>query len=186
MAATIRAVTALLLVGGLAACGDDDGDSDGGGEAVDAPDTITVTSPAFADGEEVPVEFTCDGEDVSPALAWSGVPEDALELAVIMEDPDASGGTFVHWVLWGLDAGSPGLTEDGAPDSAPHGSNGAGDTAWAGPCPPEGSGTHHYEFTVLALSGPLDVEPGASADEVRQAAEDVVLAQGQLTGIYER
>ncbi len=74
--------------------------------------TITVRSPAFADGDTIPGVYTCDGDDVSPPLEWSGVPSDVAELAVVVEDPDAPGGTFVHWVLWGLDAGLSGL---GAP-----------------------------------------------------------------------
>jgi Raf kinase inhibitor-like YbhB/YbcL family protein len=85
--------------------------------------TITLRSPAFADGDTIPGVYTCDGDDVSPPLEWSGVPSDAAELAVVVEDPDAPGGTFVHWVLWGLDAGQPGLGQGQAPAGAREGRN---------------------------------------------------------------
>ncbi|HET6728007.1 MAG TPA: YbhB/YbcL family Raf kinase inhibitor-like protein [Jiangellaceae bacterium] len=148
--------------------------------------TITLRSPAFADGDTIPGVYTCDGDDVSPPLAWSGVPSDAAELAVVVEDPDAPGGTFVHWVLWGLDAGQSGLDEGHVPAGAREGRNDFGRVGWAGPCPPRGSDPHHYAFTLLALSNPLAVEPGASADTVKRAADSEVLAEGRLTARYGR
>jgi Raf kinase inhibitor-like YbhB/YbcL family protein len=162
------------------ACGDDD-DS----PAVDAPAAITVTSPAFDDGATIPTRFTCDGEEVSPPLAWDGVPADAAELALLVEDPDAPGGTFVHWVVWGIDASAGGLDEGAVPGDASEGANETGESGYAGPCPPPGD-PHHYGFTVLALSEPLDLDAGATADDLRQAVEDSVLAQGMLTGLYGR
>ena len=148
--------------------------------------TITLRSPAFGDGDTIPRVHTCDGEDVSPPLEWSGVPSDTAELALVVEDPDAPGGTFVHWVLWGLDAGLPGLAQGQVPAGAREGRNDFGRIGWGGPCPPRGSEPHHYVFTLLALSEPLAVEAGASADRVKRAAEGKVLAAGRLTGRYGR
>jgi Raf kinase inhibitor-like YbhB/YbcL family protein len=148
--------------------------------------TITLRSPAFADGDTIPRVYTCDGDDVSPPLEWSGVPPDAAQLAIVVEDPDAPGGTFVHWVLWGPDAGLPGLGEGQVPAGAREGRNDFGRVGWGGPCPPRGSDPHRYVFTLLAVSEPLAVEAGASADIVKRAAEGKVLAEGRLTARYGR
>jgi Raf kinase inhibitor-like YbhB/YbcL family protein len=152
----------------------------------EAPMTVTLRSPAFGDGDTIPRVHTCDGEDVSPPLEWSGVPSDAAELALVVEDPDAPGGTFVHWVLWGLDAGQPGLGQGQVPAGAREGRNDFGRIGWGGPCPPRGSDPHRYVFTLLALSDPLTVEAGASADTVKRAAEGEALAEGRLTARYGR
>jgi Raf kinase inhibitor-like YbhB/YbcL family protein len=178
----VRVVIALLLVAAPAACGGDDDDV----PVPEAPMTITLRSPAFADGDTVPRLNTCDGDDVSPPLAWSGVPAAAAELAVIVEDPDAPGGTFVHWVLWGLDPGLSGLAQGDLPAEAREGRNDFGRAGWGGPCPPKGSDPHRYVFTLLALSDPLALDAGASADRVKRAAEGKVVAEGRLTGRYGR
>ena len=148
--------------------------------------TLTLRSPAFGDGDTIPRVHTCDGEDVSPPLEWSGVPSDAAELALVVEDPDAPGGTFVHWVLWGLGAGQPGLGRGQVPAGAREGRNDFGRIGWGGPCPPRGSDPHRYVFTLLALSDPLAVEAGAPVDTVKRATEGMVLAEGRLTARYGR
>jgi Raf kinase inhibitor-like YbhB/YbcL family protein len=148
--------------------------------------TITLRSPAFADGDDIPRVYTCDGDDVSPPLGWSGVPPDAAQLAVVVEDPDAPGGTFVHWVLWGLDDGLPEVGQGQVPAGARQGRNDFGRVGWGGPCPPRGSDPHRYVFTLLALSNPLAVEAGASADTVKRATQGEVLAEGRLTARYGR
>jgi Raf kinase inhibitor-like YbhB/YbcL family protein len=104
--------------------------------------TITLRSPAFADGDTIPGVYTCDGDDVSPPLGWSGVPADAAELAIVVEDPDAPAGTFVHWVLWRLDPGQAGLGQGQVPAGVPEGRNDFGRVGWGGPCPPRGSDPH--------------------------------------------
>lgn len=147
--------------------------------------SLVVTSAAFFDGETVPQQYTCDGADVSPPLDVSGIPSDAAELALIMEDPDAPGGTFVHWVLWGVDGAVTSLPEGGVPDGAVHGSTSFGGNHYGGPCPPPGD-PHRYIFTVYALSEAPNLEPGASADELRAAIDGSVLAEGSLTGMYGR
>ena len=178
----LLAVPALGLA--LAGCG-------GGGERVSgppptAPDRITVTSPAFRDGGTIPKRYSCDGEQVSPPLRWSGVPSGARELALLVEDPDASGGTFVHWVLFKLGPGLNGLAEGKVPNGARRGKNSAGKSAWAGPCPPGAGAPHHYEFTLYALRTTLDQPDGAAADAVRSAVAHNALARGQLVGRFGR
>lgn len=156
---------------------------------VDGPDepvtSVTVSSPAFDEGEPIPTEHTCDGEDVPPPLAWEGVPDDAAELAVIVSDPDAPGGEYVHWVVAGLDPAVGGLT-DGVETGGVLGSNDFGELGWGGPCPPASDDAHRYVFTVYAAAEPLGLEEGTSAADVRAALEGRELARGQLVGTYDR
>jgi hypothetical protein len=149
---------------------------------------FSLTSPAFADGEPIPVDYTCDGAGISPPLAWSGVPEGTAAFALIEEDPDANG--FVHWVVLNV---PPDWTdiEEGA--SWPiggdpiEGANGAGEVGYIGSCPP--SGTHDYVFTLYALSepAPVDVEPSRlTAASVRELISGILAGQAVLTGTYGR
>lgn len=178
-----RALLALPALGlALAACG---------GERVEgpppsAPDRIQLTSSAFEDGRTIPAKYSCDGDEVSPPLAWTGVPDDARELALMVEDPDAPGGTFVHWVLFKIPADRDGLAEGEVPQGARQGENSKGDAGYAGPCPPKDDQPHHYEFTLYALSSPIDLDDGAAAGDVRTAVADAALARGQLVGLFGR
>jgi Raf kinase inhibitor-like YbhB/YbcL family protein len=177
-------VVALVLVALVsAACGG------GGGENAtkplpEAPERITVTSPAFADGETIPTKFTCDGDDDSPQLAWSGIPTEAKELALVVDDPDA--GFYVHWTVAGIAPDVTGVAEDEEPEGGTELPNSAGEDDWMGPCPPEGSGVHEYVFAVYALDGPLGVGDDATPDEVRAALEQRAIARGVLNGTYGR
>jgi Raf kinase inhibitor-like YbhB/YbcL family protein len=168
----------LIAAVALAGCGGSAQPTDKG-----AAMTITVSSSAFTDGGTIPRRYTCDGEDVSPPLSVSGLPSGVRELALLVEDPDAPRGTFVHWVAWGIDPAEPALAEGSAPPGA--GVNGFGRQGYGGPCPPRGS-THRYVFTVFALSRPAGLRPGASADDLRTAIQGAVLAEGRLTGRYGR
>ena len=143
-------------------------------------DTISVTSPAFDEGGAIPTRYSCDGEDVSPPLAWQGAPDGTVAFALILDDPDAGG--FVHWTVADI-AASDGSAEEGESPGI-DGRNGFGRAGYGGPCPP--SGTHRYVVTLYALSEPLSVEPGFSAADLRSAMEGRVLATGQLTGTYRR
>ncbi len=145
--------------------------------------TITVSSSAFTDGGTIPRRYTCDGADLSPPLHVAGVPDGTRELAVLVEDPDAPRGTFVHWVAWGIDPSDATLGEGASPPGT--GTNGFGRRGYGGPCPPRGA-PHRYVFTVFALSRRLDLPPGASADQLRRAAAGAAIAQGSLTGRYGR
>ena len=143
-------------------------------------DTISVTSPAFDEGGAIPTRYSCDGEDVSPPLAWRGAPDGTVAFALILDDPDAGG--FVHWTVADI-AASDGSAEEGESPGI-DGRNGFGRAGYGGPCPP--SGTHRYVVTLYALSEPLSVEPGFSAADLRSAMEGRVLATGKLTGTYRR
>jgi Raf kinase inhibitor-like YbhB/YbcL family protein len=143
-----------------------------------------LTSGAFAQGQPIPRRHTCEGEDVSPPLAWSGVPEGTVSLALVVDDPDAPSGTFTHWLAWGIDPALDGLREG---EAAPvEGRNDFGSAGWRGPCPPPGHGPHRYFFKLHALDGELDLPAGAEKAEVEQAIEGRALAVAELTGTYER
>jgi Raf kinase inhibitor-like YbhB/YbcL family protein len=145
---------------------------------------MELASSAFADGQPIPRRHSCDGEDVSPPLSWTGIPEGATSLALIVDDPDAPGGTFTHWLGWGLDPAAGGLGEG---EAAPaEGRNGFGETGYRGPCPPPGHGPHRYFFRLHALEDELELEPGASKTEVEQALAGRSVAVAELMGTYER
>jgi Raf kinase inhibitor-like YbhB/YbcL family protein len=172
-------VVALLLACLAAGCSGKAGHA----PVSEAAMTITVTSTAFAEGGTIPAKYTCDGADVSPPLQFGGPPGGAAEIAVFVEDPDAPGGTFVHWVGWGIPPGTAGLAEG---QHAPvEGKNGFRSQGYRGPCPPKGK-PHRYIFTVYALSAPLSLKAGSSAAQLHRAIHGHVLSQGSLTGRYGR
>ena len=177
----VRRVPVILLGLCLAAC------SRGGSPGVgrELPATVTVRSPAFAEGAPIPARYTCAGADVAPALAWSGVPRDAAELALVVDDPDAPGGTYVHWVLFHLDPALTGLREGRLPPGARQARNSGGKAAYAGPCPPSGP-AHHYRFTLYALGTHLDLPDRAKLDQALPAIAKAARAQGRLTGTFAR
>jgi Raf kinase inhibitor-like YbhB/YbcL family protein len=146
---------------------------------------FTLTSTAFTEGGAIPRKFSCDGENISPALNWDGAPDDTASLALIVDDPDARG--FVHWVVFNMTASqSGGLPEavSSSTDAPPQGTNSRGTVGWTGPCPP--SGTHHYNFTLLALDLSIEQTGAPKADDIRNAAQGHTLAQAVLTGTYTR
>lgn len=154
-----------------------------------AGSTLTLSSTAFAHGESIPAEYSCDGQDVSPPLQWSDPPQAAQSFVLIADDPDAPGGTWVHWVVYNLPAGARSLPGSIPPeaefaDGGQHGQNSWGRLAYGGPCPP--GGTHRYFFKLYALDTTLELEPGASKEQVLQAMEGHVLAQGELMGTFSR
>lgn len=145
--------------------------------------SIQVTSAAFEDGATIPVKYTCDGQDRSPPLAWSGTPEGTQSLVLISDDPDAPVGTWVHWVLFDLPKDTNSLPE-GVQDVGTDGNNSWRRPGYGGPCPP--SGTHRYFFKLYALDTVLNLEAGASKEDVEKAMQGHILAQGELMGKYER
>lgn len=148
--------------------------------ATDAPTTLTVTSTAFDNGGVIPEQYTCDGDGDVPPLAWSGERSGAESLAVVVDDPDAPSGTFVHWIVLDLPPGTTSLDE-ALPPGAVEAENSAGDTGWTPPCPP--SGTHRYRFTVYALSSPAGLEDGVGTDQALAAIDEAAVARGRLTGL---
>jgi Raf kinase inhibitor-like YbhB/YbcL family protein len=117
---------------------------------------------------------------------WKGVPKKTVQLALIVDDPDATVGTFVHWVAWNIDPKAGELPEQNVPATIVQGSNGARSQKYIGPCPPRGDDPHHYRFTLYALSKPPAVQAGATADELRVAIKKTTLAQTRLVGLYQR
>jgi Raf kinase inhibitor-like YbhB/YbcL family protein len=152
--------------------------------------TLSISSPAFQEGERIPTKYTCEGQNVSPQLEWSGVPEKALSLAVIMDDPDAPAGVFTHWVIFNnppdsLTAPEALLKEPQLSSGTRQGINDAGKIGYYGPCPPPGR-PHRYRFTLYALDKELDLKAGASKEQLLRAMEGHILEQARLTGIYQR
>lgn len=151
---------------------------------------MRVTSSAFAEGQMIPARFTGMGEDLSPPLAWSGVPEGTSSLAILCTDPDAARGVWVHWVLWNLPPETRALPE-GVPTTAVltsgarQGVNDSRTTGYSGPYPPRGT-PHRYIFTVYALDSLLALEGEVTAAHVSEAMQGHVLASGQLMGRFQR
>lgn len=152
--------------------------------------TIAVSSTAFASSKSIPVQYTCKGRGISPPLAWSGAPAGTKSFALIMDDPDAPMGTFVHWVVYNIPATKGELPEalpSGAKlaDGSLQGTNGAGRVGYTGPCPP--SGTHRYFFKLYALDAVLALDSGAaSKDQLLKAVQGHILAQGELIGTFSK
>lgn len=180
-----RALIVAMAVG-AAGC------SSGGGSAGSTLSTLAggasgfeVTTPAFDDGHAIPVESTCDGDGVSPRLEWRDVVDEAAVLALVVTDPDAPKGLFVHWTAWNIPVGTRKINA-GGPVPGVEGLNSAGGIGWTAPCPPAGDGPHRYVFDMYGLREPLDVESGADAEELIAAMEPLVVASGRVTGTYGR
>ena len=151
---------------------------------------MEITSTAFQAGETIPTRYSCDGQDISPALSWSGVPERTQSFALILDDPDAPGGTFTHWVIFNIPAETLELeeaipTSPQLPNGALQGRNSFGAIGYGGPCPPRGT-LHHYHFVIYALGETLDLTAGASKAQVLNAMQGHILAQAEIIGTYQR
>lgn len=152
--------------------------------------SFELTSTAFKPGADIPKKFTCQGDDVSPALAWNAPPAGTESFALIMDDPDAPGGTFVHWVAYDLPAGARWLPEGVSkdPEISGGGRQGRNDfpaIGYGGPCPPPGS-PHRYVFKLYALSAMLNLKAGATKQDVERAMKGRSLAQAELIGRFRR
>jgi Raf kinase inhibitor-like YbhB/YbcL family protein len=150
---------------------------------------LTITSSAFINGSAIPAVYTCTGKSISPALAWGEPPAGTQSFALIMDDPDAPSGMFVHWVIYNIPSASRGLPEafGGNPkpaDGSLLGRNGTGQPGYVGPCPP--SGTHRYFFKLYALDTSLGLSAGASKDELLKAMQGHILGQGELMGTFNK
>jgi len=145
---------------------------------------ISLTSPAYQDGAMIPVEFTADGKDIHPPYRISALPDGTRSLALIMDDPDAPMGTWVHWVVWNLPAEEGELPAGQLPDGAVEGTNSWGRPGYGGPSPP--SGTHRYFLRLFALDCRLDLPSSTDAEGLRRAIEGHVLATARLMGRYSR
>lgn len=151
--------------------------------------SIKLTSSAFKEGENIPAQYTCDGKNISPPLQWSNIPDSTKSMALIAEDPDAPGGTWIHWVLYDIPQNVtqlPEHTETGnkLKDGAINGTNSFRNLGYGGPCPP--SGTHHYFFYIYALDTVLNLKPGATKPQLMKAMKGHIIAEGKLMGKYAR
>jgi Raf kinase inhibitor-like YbhB/YbcL family protein len=145
---------------------------------------FALQSGVFDHGGPIPRRHSCEGEDLSPPLSWSGAPADTRSLALVVDDPDAPAGTFTHWLGWALDPGAQGLGEG---EPAPvEGRNDFGSTGYRGPCPPPGHGRHRYSFRLYALDSDPGLGPGAGKRELERSLEGHTLATVELIGTYER
>ncbi len=146
---------------------------------------LTITSSAFGQDERIPRRYTGEGEDVSPPLRWSGVPEGTRQLALICHDPDAPRPHgWSHWVLVGISPNATGL-EEGDAGGYTEGVNDFGGIGYGGPMPPEGHGTHHYYFWIYALGTEVDAKPGITRRELLDAIDGHVIEQNRLVGTYD-
>lgn len=152
--------------------------------------TFTLASPAFAEGQTIPVKHSRDGENLSPPLKWTGAPDGTKSFVLIVEDPDAPGGTFRHWAIYNIPADWDGLPQgaDTGPERAMrHGRNDFGNPHYDGPEPPKGHGVHHYHFRLGALNVPnIQVPADTGVQEIWRDAEKHLIDEAELTGIYER
>lgn len=151
---------------------------------------LTISSPSFPSGRDIPKKFTCDGVDVSPQLAWTDPPVGTKSFAVLVDDPDAPVGNWNHWALWNLPATARGLAEGiskeaGLSDGSQQGKNDFRRTGYNGPCPPPGK-PHRYYFKLFALDTKLDLKSGATKREVEAAMKGHILEQAEWMGRYGR
>ncbi|MCV7399492.1 YbhB/YbcL family Raf kinase inhibitor-like protein [Mycobacterium fragae] len=191
-----RALTALaLLILTVAGCG-------GGGKehprpatsATSSPTTssssaagpakFAVSSPAFADNAQVPVEYSCKGRNVPPPLRWQNVPPGTESLALVVDDPDAPAGLYVHWVVTGIPPSTTEIGEGPLPGGASVSLNSSGKAEYFGPCPPAGSGVHHYRFQLYALNKPLKLVATTPAREATQTIANAAVADTRTVGLF--
>ena len=171
----VRLIGPLLLV--LASCG--------AAEEEKMPD-FSLRSTAFNDAQSIPKEFSCEGTDQPPPLAWSDAPPGTKSFALVVDDPDAPNGVFRHWGAWNIPAGNHGF-EPGQSSQFAQAVNDFGKQGYGGPCPPPGHGPHRYRFKLFALdTDSLDLAPGAKIEQVEKAAASHLLGRAELMGTYER
>lgn len=143
---------------------------------------MRVASVTFLHGARIPAAYTCDGEGGNPPLAFTDVPAEATSLALIVDDPDAPAGTWVHWLVWNIAPDTRSVTEHSVPSGAVEGITSFGRSGWGGPCPP--SGTHRYFFKLYALNTVLNLTSHADQAALIQAMKGHILAQAELMGVY--
>lgn len=142
--------------------------------------SMEVSSPSFQNGDTIPVVYTCEGKSINPEIDIADYPRNAKSLALVIEDPDATKGTFDHWVIWNIEPGTK-ITENSAPGI--EGKNGSGGVGYTGPCPPAGTGIHHYHFKVYALDEKLTLEKGAGKQQLKEAMQGHILAKTEIVGL---
>jgi Raf kinase inhibitor-like YbhB/YbcL family protein len=152
------------------------------GEEEKAQENMKIESTAFGDDEMIPIDYTCDGVNISPQFNISGVPVDTESLVLIVDDPDAPAGNWVHWAVWNIDPSTVEIPENSVPVGAVEGITDFGETGYRGPCPP--SGTHRYFFNLYALDIILGLDDAATAQDVSEAMDGHILESAELVGLY--
>jgi|GEM_PF-1256407 len=147
---------------------------------------IELRSSAFSDHTPIPDRYSFERDNISPPVEWSGIPDEAAELVLLCEDPDAPDGTFTHWVVTDISPNSAGVGEGSLPENATPGRNDFGDVGWGGPRPPIGDDPHRYFFRLYAADSPLGLSEGVTADEVHAALDGHTIARGTLVGLFGR
>lgn len=145
---------------------------------------MNISSLAFTDHEMMPAKYTCDGQNINPPLAISNIPEGAKSLALIVDDPDAPAGTWIHWLVWDIDPHTFDIAEDSVPEDAVEGITTYRRPGYGGPCPP--SGTHRYFFKVYALDVVLDLPASSEKADLESAMTGHILANAEIVGLYSR
>ncbi len=145
---------------------------------------MKLTSTAFETNGPIPSQYTCDGQNVSPQLVIGEVPPVAKSLALIVDDPDAPAGDWVHWLVWNIDPKTAEIAEGTVPPGAVQGRTDFGNNRWGGPCPP--SGVHHYQFKLYALDATLDLPENTAKKDLEKAMEEHTVEQFTLVGTYQR
>jgi len=143
--------------------------------------TLQVSSPSFKENSMIPQKYTCEGQNINPAISVKNIPQQAKSLALILDDPDAPNGGFVHWVIWNINHSGT-INESNAPGAQVK--NGAGSNKYIGPCPP--TGTHHYHFRVYALDAKLNLQEATDKAALEAAMKGHILASGELVGLYKK
>ncbi|MBI2592413.1 YbhB/YbcL family Raf kinase inhibitor-like protein [Candidatus Saccharibacteria bacterium] len=147
--------------------------------------SLQLTSPAFEEGGNIPDSYTCQGQNVNPPLNITNVPGAAASLALIMHDPDAVSGDFVHWLMWDIPPSTKTIATGNVPSGVIQGLNSASQSKYMGPCPPSGTGTHRYMFELYALDeSPKNLDMETSREQLQKAMANHILAQHTLTGLF--
>lgn len=148
---------------------------------------MKVTVEGFAEGANIPARFTCDGANARPAVSWTGEPSGTMSYALIVDDPDAPGGTWNHWLVWDIPADKRELPEGGMRPDGTQGTNDFGKIGYGGPCPPRGGGPHRYYFRLFAINAhTLGLREGANRAALDKAVKDHVIGQADYMGRYGR
>lgn len=145
---------------------------------------MRLTSPVFTNNQKIPNKYTCDGEDVNPPLVFQDVSEEAQSLVLVVEDPDAPGKVWVHWVVFNINPHTRGVGEDSVPEDGMEGVTDFGHTGYGGPCPP--TGPHRYFFRLYALNTTLDATEDITKQELEQLIENHIIDKAELIGLYTR
>lgn len=148
------------------------------------PKVMKISSPVFENNSQIPQKYTCDGQDINPPLEIRDIPEGTQSLVLIVDDPDAPMGTFLHWLVWNISPETVKIEENSIPEGAIRGRNDFGKENYGGPCPP--FGTHRYFFKVYALDKKLDLVAGSKLKEIEEAMKGHILDQAELLGLYQR